>query len=511
MLIVDPSSEIYDIPRAVHFDGEVMRIFQAMGLADAVSRLSAPGKKISFTNGKNWTLFEQDLSVVPRHNGWFNNQFFNQPRLEACLREGVSRYPNVAFRSGWALSSLDQVADKVRVQITYTGTDQTSIETEQTELVSARYLLACDGASSLVRTLLAIPQEDLHCDEPWLVCDLMLDGEEEFNRSGLQICDPARPTTLIPCEGNHIRWEFMLNAENEIEGVEEEAAVRAMMAPHLWRLSPNLTAEDGELVRAKVYKFHALIAETFQQGQVFLLGDAAHQTPPFLGQGLCAGVRDAYNLCWKLAGVIEGNHPASILETYTSERRPHVNEVITTAVAHGAIIQARNPLKATVRDCYLMLGRAFPFLVSFLKFGEGWNLGPGLFGIEGAPSPGGAVGEPLPQGRVQQRQDGQPTNTLWSDELLGTGYTLIGFDVDPASLLTKNRNYDGLSTLHIGPEASLQEIEGELMNWATEHAVGLALVRPDRQVFGICRKGPDLAPQLEQLIDRLYRQLEQHS
>jgi hypothetical protein len=150
-------------------------------------------------------------------------------------------------------------------------------------------------------------------------------------------------------------------------------------------------------------------------------------------------------------------------------------------------------------------------LVSFLKFGEGWNLGPGLFGIEGAPSPGGAVGEPLPQGRVQQRQDGQPTNTLWSDELLGTGYTLIGFDVDPASLLTKNRNYDGLSTLHIGPEASLQEIEGELMNWATEHAVGLALVRPDRQVFGICRKGPDLAPQLEQLIDRLYRQLEQHS
>ena len=159
-MIVDPSPEIYDIPRAVHFDGEVMRIFQAMGLADAVGRLSAPGKKISFTNGKNWTLFEQDLSVVPRHNGWFNNQFFNQPRLEACLREGVSRYPNVAFRSGWALSSLDQVADKVRVQITYTGTDQTSIETEQTELVSARYVLACDGASSLIRTLLAIPQED---------------------------------------------------------------------------------------------------------------------------------------------------------------------------------------------------------------------------------------------------------------------------------------------------------------------------------------------------------------
>ena len=342
------------------------------------------------------------------------------------------------------------------MQITYTGTDQTSIETEQTELVSARYVLACDGASSSFERYWQFRRRTCTATSPgWSVTSCLME-RRNLIALACKFAIPARPTTLIPCEGNHIRWEFMLNAENEIEGVEEEAAVRAMMAPHLWRLSPNLTAEDGELVRAKVYKFHALIAETFQQGQVFLLGDAAHQTPPFLGQGLCAGVRDAYNLCWKLAGVIQGNHPASILETYTSERRPHVNEVITTAVAHGAIIQARNPLKATVRDCYLMLGRAFPFLVSFLKFGEGWNLGPGLFGIEGAPSPGGPVGEPLPQGRVQQRQDGQPTNTLWSDELLGTGYTLIGFNVDPASLLAKNRNYDGLSTLHIGPEASLQ-------------------------------------------------------
>ena len=511
MLIVDPRSEIYDIPRAVHFDGEVMRIFQAMGLADGVSEISAPGKKISFTNGKNWKLFEQDLRVVPRHNGWFNNQFFNQPRLETCLREGVARYPNVTFRPGWAITSLDQSADEVSAQITCTGTDEKAVETQQTELISARYLLACDGANSLVRTLLEIPQEDLDCDEPWLVCDLMLDGKEAFDRSGFQICDPARPTTLIPCEGNHIRWEFMLNADNEIEGIEEEAAVRAMMAPHLWRLSPNLASEDGELVRAKVYKFHALIADTFQRGRVFLLGDAAHQTPPFLGQGLCAGVRDAYNLCWKLAGVIQGNHPASILETYTSERRPHVNQVITTAVAHGAIIQARNPFKAAVRDCYLMLGRAFPLLVSFLKFGEGWTLGPGLFGIDGAPSPGGPLGEPLPQGRVQQRRDGQPTATLWSDELLGSGYTLIGFNVDPASLLAKNRDYDGLSTLHIGPEANLQEIEGELMNWASEHAVDLALVRPDRQVFGICSKEADLTSQLTQLIDTLYRQVGRHS
>ncbi len=476
-----------------------MRIFQAMGLEKEIGELSVQGEKIGFTNGHGWKLFEQDLTVVPRHNGWFNNQFFNQPRLEKCLREGVARYPNVTIRLGWALSEQNQFEDAVTVQLT--SAEET--KEPKTESVVARYVLACDGASSSIRKALEIPQEDLRCDEPWLVCDLMLDDGQEFDRTGLQICDPARPTTLIPCAGSHIRWEFMLNAEDEFSSMEEEEAVRSLMAPHLWRLSPTLTKTDGDLVRAKVYNFHALIAKTFQQNRVFLLGDAAHQTPPFLGQGLCAGVRDAYNLCWKLIDVLNEKHSSELLETYTSERRPHVQEVINTAVKHGGVIQARNPLKAFVRDCYLMLGRVFPILVSFLKFGEGWNLGSGLFALQERPESGGPVGEPLPQGRVQRLRDGEPGATVWSDDLLGDDYTLLGFGVDPSPLACEYNECTWLRCLHIGVGGVAREVEGELMNWAEEHDISLVLVRPDRQVYGVCKHGSEM--EITQMLDTLYQ------
>jgi 3-(3-hydroxy-phenyl)propionate hydroxylase len=501
VLVVEPNLEIYDIPRAVHFDGEVMRIFHALQLADEISELADQGKMIRFTNGRNWHLFKQDLSTVPRHHGWYNNLFFNQPQLEKCLRAGVSRYDNVAMQLGWVVSDLN-LDDKDRIQLQLDSTTQGA---DQTESVSARYVLACDGASSSVRKILNISQEDLGCDEPWLVCDLLLEERFEFDRTGFQICDPARPTTLIPCEGNHIRWEFMLNAGEDAAVMEDEANVRALMAPHMHRLSPSLNDTDGDLIRAKVYTFHALLADTFQQDRVFLLGDAAHQTPPFLGQGLCAGVRDAYNLCWKLNGVMKGDYSVGVLKTYTTERRPHVREVIATAVAHGSIIQTRNPLKALVRDSYLMLGRMIPPLVGFLKFGEGWNLGAGLLATHGAPAAGGPVGEPLPQGFVQRLGVDEPPQ--WFDELLGGGFTLVGFGVDPVVYLADVDDHAWLSTVHIGSAGGICEIEGEMMHWAAEHAIALALVRPDRQVYGVCKTGSRIAVELQTMLVRLNEQL----
>ena len=507
VLVVEPNLEIYDIPRAVHFDGEVMRIFQALGLAEEISEIAAQGKILRFTNGRDWHLFEQDLSTVPRHHGWFNNLFFNQPQLEKCLRAGVSRYDNVEVRLGWVVSDFN-LEDENSIQLQLGSTTQGAA---QTESVSARYVLACDGASSSVRKMLDISQEDLRCDEPWLVCDLMLEEGFEFDRTGLQICDPIRPTTLIPCEGNHIRWEFMLDAGDDLTAMEDEVNVRALMAPHMHRLSPSLNDTDGDLIRAKVYTFHALLADTFQQDRVFLLGDAAHQTPPFLGQGLCAGVRDAYNLCWKLNGVMKGDYSVGVLKTYTTERRPHVKEVISTAVAHGSIIQTRNPLKALVRDSYLMLGRLIPPLVGFLKFGEGWNIGAGLLAVEGAPAAGDPVGEPMPQGFVQQIGVDDPVSPQWSDELLGGGFTLVGFGVDPAVYLpNENENehrHEWLSTLHIGSTGDACEIEGEIVNWAAEHAIALALVRPDRQVYGVCKTGSAIVAELQSMLIRLNEQL----
>lgn len=507
VLVVEPSREVYDIPRAVHFDGEVMRIFQALGLADEVNQLAVQGKKIRFTNGRNWHLFEQDLSVVPRPHGWYNNSFFDQPELERCLRRGVSRYKNVELKLGWAVSGLYDQTEKAEGELVQVQLASVGEGAQQQASISARYVLACDGASSPLRGILDIPQEDLCCDEPWLVCDLNLGESVEFDRTGLQICDPARPTTLIPCEKDHIRWEFMLDASDEISDMESEANVRALMAPHMHRLSPGLDSSDGELVRAKVYTFHALLAERFQQGRVFLLGDAAHQTPPFLGQGLCAGVRDAYNLGWKLNGVLRGDFSEGVLGSYTTERRPHVREVVATAVAHGSVIQARNPLKAFFRDSYLMLGRLFPPLVGFLKFGQGWKLGAGLLAVDHAPKSSDPQGEPLPQSRVQLSRASDNTTPQWSDELLGDGFTLVGFGVDPSTFLHSNHHSNKLSTLHIGSADCAIEVDGELMSWAAEHAIALALVRPDRQVYGVCKTGPRVGAELQAMLDRLNGQL----
>ncbi|MEM7020189.1 MAG: bifunctional 3-(3-hydroxy-phenyl)propionate/3-hydroxycinnamic acid hydroxylase [Pseudomonadota bacterium] len=499
VLVVEPSLEIYDIPRAVHFDGEVMRIFQHLDLEGKIYEVAAEGVAIGFTNGKNWPLFYQDLSLIHRHHGWFNGLFFNQPRLEQHLRQGVERYTNAEVKLGWTIEHFEQTDDGVEAQLKdIAGTAET---------VSCRYLLGCDGASSTVRKLLNIPQEDLECDEPWLVCDLILDEGTEVERTAYQICDPARPTTLVPCEGTHIRWEFMLNDDDDIAEIEDEANVRAMMAPHLHRLSPALNSQHGELIRAKVYNFHALIAETFQQDRVFLLGDAAHQTPPFLGQGMCAGIRDAYNLSWKLIGILNGNYTPELLNTYTTERRPHVYEVITSAVNIGDIIQTRNPVKAFLRDSYLMLGKVFPPLVGMLKFGEGWNIGSGLLSIEDAPKKGAPIGYPIPQAMVQPLKNGESGAAVWSDELLGEGFTLLGFGVDPAALLDSHERTIKLAGLHIGPDGQAIEVNGELTRWAEEHDIALAVVRPDRHVYGVCKLGGDLEAQLEALLSNLQHQL----
>ena len=145
VLVVEPSLEIYDIPRAVHFDGEVMRIFQAMGLAEAAQAFSAQGQKLRFTNGRNWDLFEQDLTVVPRRHGWFNNHFFNQPRMEECLRSSLVKHPNVKVRLGWSVSSLSQADEGVTVQLVQAELNRVTDEADQqvlaTEVVQAHYLL----------------------------------------------------------------------------------------------------------------------------------------------------------------------------------------------------------------------------------------------------------------------------------------------------------------------------------------------------------------------------------
>lgn len=498
VLVVDPSLEIFDIPRAVHFDGETMRTLQELGLADKIEPRTRKTPGLRFVDSRNRILMEQRLGEMERPNFWANTMMFHQPRIEAVLRESVKRFENVEIRLGWSLIDLTQQDDGVIAHIQ-------QVEGGARESVQCHYLLAADGASSPIRQILGIELEDLGCDEPWLVVDWIIDENVEVEGWAYQLCDPARPGTLVPCEANHVRWEFMLNEDDQASVIEDEAAVRAMMSPHVYRLSPMLDAQQGELPRAKIYNFHALVARTFQQDRVFLLGDAAHQTPPFMGQGMCAGIRDAYNLIWKLAGVMLGEFPATLLDTYSSERRPHAYTVVSAAIAQGRVIQARNPFKTFMRDSFFRLASLFPSLLNHLNFLGDWRLGEGLLAIDGAPTADTQLGKQLPQSKLVT-VDG---SEALSDDLLGSGFTLVGFGVDPAVHLQVDYSIagTGLSLLQVGGEGGMHEIEGTLCSWARLNNISLAIVRPDLQIYGVCLENDDPKQQLEGLLSRLRQQL----
>ncbi len=493
VLVVEPSRAVYDIPRAVHFDGEVMRIFQSLGLAEAIEAVSGTASHLAFVNAWGWTLRSADVSEAPRTQGWPVGNFFNQPLLEERLRGGAARFETVEVRLGARLDGFAQDDEGVDARISRldVGGAATGVET-----VRARYLLGCDGAGSPTRREAGIELEDLHCHEPWLVCDLILDDDVDFRRDALQICDPRRPTTLVPCEGQHVRWEFMQMPGDDPARLEDPETARAMMAPHMHHLAPGLTADRGRLIRGKVYTFHSLVAHDFRAGRAFLLGDAAHQTPPFLGQGMCAGIRDAYNLCWKLHGVLEGRFRDDLLDSYTSERRSHAMRVVRDAVRAGAIIQTRSRSRALLRDAFLLFGRLFPRLAPEVGWAPRWSLGPGLWEDAEAPSWESAHGHPIDQPEIRTAA-GQSVRL---DELLGDGFAVLGLGVAPKTLLDDSGRAAAqrleVRCLHVSSDedGDVADGTGALADWSARYGPArVVILRPDRQVYGVYDAASDAA------------------
>lgn len=484
-VVIERGSEILRIPRAVHFDGETMRIFQALGLEREVRDVSAPGESYTFLNARGRVLLHADVGDAPPRHGWPVGSLFNQPLLERVLRGGAERFPCVEVRLGWELVGFEQDEDGVRAKIR-------RVDGTRADEISARYLLGCDGAASTTRHLAGLRLSDLKCDEPWLVCDLMLDEGVEFQRTAFQFCDPRRPVTLVPCEGRHIRWEFMLRPGDDPEELEQEDAVRELMAPYLQCLNPRLGPKDGTLLRRKTYRFHALVAETWRDGRVFLLGDAAHQTPPFLGQGMCAGIRDAFNLCWKLHGVLAGRLHPRVLETYQSERRAHAHAVVEQAVRIGRIIQTTSRARALLRDAFFAAARLLPALRRPFLVEPSWPLGPGLFDTQEPPARSTAHGNPVDQPFVATAEG----ERVRLDEVLGDGFALLGLAVDPERLVAapRSRPWAALETrfVHVlprgavvGEPGAVVDVEGGLAAWFARVGGRVVAVRPDRQVFGV--------------------------
>ncbi|WP_420225423.1 bifunctional 3-(3-hydroxy-phenyl)propionate/3-hydroxycinnamic acid hydroxylase [Pigmentiphaga litoralis] len=297
VLVLERLPDVVPTPRAIHFDGEVMRAFQSIGLGDAVAAIARPGMEgMHFVNAAGRTLLVRRGSAGVGPHGCANNYYFHQPELERALRGGLGRYPNVQVRLGFELEAITPSGDGVMLE-----GRQVDAADAATQTFRARYVVGADGARSLVRKTMGSSRDDLGLHQPWLVFDVMLNPGVDLDlpRHTVQHCDPARPMTYCNVTDRRRRWEIMLMPGDD--------PAQLVQPDTLWKLVSRWVRPDqATLERAAIYTFHSVITQGWRKGRLLLAGDSAHQTPPFLGQGMCAGIRDAVNLAWKLAAVCRG-------------------------------------------------------------------------------------------------------------------------------------------------------------------------------------------------------------
>lgn len=470
--VIDRSETIYDKPRAVALDHEIARVLQGIGLAEALAASAEPFTDSVYFGADGRVIKRLTMLPEPHPQGWTPSMVFMQPVLEAAVRERVKAFPSVSVELGRTLVDLRQDGGAVHLDIEGPAGPET---------ISARYVIGCDGASSTVRRLADLPREDLGFDEPWLVVDVLANarGLEKLPKTSVQYCEPARPTTYVICTGAHRRWELRL-----LEG-EDPAAMEK--PENVWRLlSRWITPEDATLWRSASYRFHALVGARWRRERVFIAGDAAHQQPPFLGQGLCQGIRDAANLGWKLARRLRGTAGDALLDTYGPERAGHVRKLTGIIRAIGGLIGERDPAKAEARDNRL-IAEAGGTIVPVPR----QDLMPALDCGFVSAAPHAARGTLFPQPWIAGKSGRQRL-----DDVAGGGLRLVTVSGAPlAGDLRDGMAALGGSAIRVldRPPAAGEafvESDGVLRDWFARHGVAYALVRPDNAVFGVAADHP---------------------
>jgi 3-(3-hydroxy-phenyl)propionate hydroxylase len=370
-VVFDREPEPLNLPRAVHFDGEVMRVFQSIGIADEVSEVIRLSRGVRYYGASGDLLMERRPPTETGRHLWADKNMFHQPDLERTLRAGMERYPNVQVLLEHEVLDVRDAGDAVELDVEHLVSGEKS-------RWRVAYAVGSDGGRSLLRRTMGTVLEDFGVHDPWLVVDVELDEEMDLPDCTVQYCDPERPTTYVHVTGNRRRWEFKIMPGDDQEALTSPESVWSLLAPWVNRQNASIT-------RSSIYTFHALVAERWREGRLFLAGDSAHQTPPFLGQGMCTGVRDAANLGWKLARVCAGA-PDSLLDTYESERRSHAQVFVETAARLGGIIQTTDPVRAAARDAEMLVGGTIEFKDPAPPLGPGLHIHDGIGGtIPGQP------------------------------------------------------------------------------------------------------------------------------
>jgi 2-polyprenyl-6-methoxyphenol hydroxylase-like FAD-dependent oxidoreductase len=485
VLILERWPKAYPLPRAVHFDDEIGRVFQSMGLAEQVMAISeAVSDFYEWRNAAGEALVRIDWSGRGPC-GWPTANFFSQPQLEQVLAAAVAEMPNVALRRDAEVVEIDDRGSAL--EVTFASAKANC------GVVSGRFVVGCDGANSFVRERMGATIHDQGFFFDWLIVDTIPLDDLDWSPQNWQLCDPARPTTVVSGGPGRRRWEFMrLPGESRDE---LDTADRAWELLRAWGRTP----ENTRLERHAVYTFAARWADCWNHDRLAIAGDAAHQMPPFAGQGMCSGLRDADNLCWKLDRVLRGESDIALLDSYTSERRVHIQHAIAMSVELGRIICVLDEDQAAERDMRMIAGGADPDRVLPVNvqpvLGQGVTADIGdVVALRGTLSPQFPV---LHKGRLDLL-----------DEATGLGAALLiyGTDQRAAAQLDSALVDDAeltVLTIAAGGGGDLDDPTNLWTQWFDSWGITCVLIRPDHYVFGALACNDDIAALAGQYLARV--------
>jgi 3-(3-hydroxy-phenyl)propionate hydroxylase len=492
VVLAERNAGTSDEAKAISLDDESLRALQAAGLAERVLEIVVPGTGTRYYDRKGRALFHARGPKPYRLGYPFKNQFA-QPELERLLLAGLRERENVDIRFSAELTGIEQSAHEVRATV-------------DGRVLAVSWILGCDGGRSMVRELHGTTMTGTSHREVWLVADTVEDSHDE--RYGMHHGTPRRPTVVVPGRGGRCRYEFRLAPGEGEKGHPDFATLQRLLAP--WR---TITPEQVE--RSTNYTFNAVVADRWREGRCFLLGDAAHMMPPFAGQGLNSGIRDAANLCWKIAEVWHGRACEQLLDTYQAERFDHARAMVEFSERLGRIVMTTDPRRAQIRDLAVraaLLTRPGRRYLEEMRFRPRAVHRSGfVLPTEGARE-GPVVGTMLPQPAVLLAPS---LRRQLLDRVLGEGFVLLGVDLPAAAWAALEKGCLASAT---GPvraidvalddrlpspapgRLAIADADGDLQAALAAVRGRFVLVKPDRYIAAAVRPGD--FQQLESLMDR---------
>jgi 2-polyprenyl-6-methoxyphenol hydroxylase-like FAD-dependent oxidoreductase len=487
--VVERWAQPYPLPRAVAMSHDVQRVLRQLGFAEDLAGMIEPwgqdGHRFVLQDASGRTLTESRVTL-DSESGLANMSGFSQPELEQLLERRVQADPLIDQHRGFALESLSDDGSGVTATIgAHTGL--APIPNGELRTLRAAYVVGCDGANSTVRSLLGLEMTDLGFNRDWLVVDVVPHAPPTWLPFACQRLGPARSTTLVPAGRGWRRWEFMIMPTDDQDNIDTEENAWRLLEP--WGIHPG----NAELVRQARYTFRGRWATQWRRGRVVLAGDAAHQMPPFMGQGFNSGVRDAANLAWRLALLVDGEGRDSLLDDYAAERSTQVAQIVEQTVLIGQMFCMTDPEECAQRDAGLT-GLAN---LDIQEASQNWHLRGGTLQDDGI---GGSLG--------LQATVGTKTRTALLDEIIAPpGFVLLGRDSDPLDRLSPPvgaawQRLGGRST-HFGP-GGLTDTEGKYAQWFQRLNASVVLIRPDFQVFGGVLDPSTTDRLVDNLVERVF-------